>query len=344
MPRPPAEAGILLERDAEGRAVAARITWQNVMGEEPQQVTVSFDGRPIAMDALRRVQIPPHSPEVVHVVTVELDFASGLRSRDDVAFGGGAGGEAQSELTAVPIRMTKKRKLVPDGFPGRPARGREAAPRRHGRGGPGEPLDRPRRERDGGLRQALGARRRVRARRPRCLSRRPTRSASSGRARESFRGRPALFPSAGGMTRSDGGLTFLLSHVSNPTPEGLFPMYADAVAVAGLNAFESFGRRAVLLVLGRVAEDASTYQAGGRPALPRSAPRSPLRLVARRRRRRELPLGRGRGRRDARRACARLTPESAKRLDSQRVLWVEGRYLPQEIELAGGANGVELVH
>ena len=117
MPRPPAEAGILLERDAEGRAVAARITWQNVMGEEPESATVSFDGRPIPMDALRRVKIPPHSPDVVHVVTVELDFESGLRSRDDVAFGGGAGGEAQSELTAVPIRMTKKRKLDAGGVP-----------------------------------------------------------------------------------------------------------------------------------------------------------------------------------------------------------------------------------
>ena len=118
MPRPPAEAGILLERDEKGRAVAARVTWENVMGEEPQQVTVSFDGRPIAMDVLQRVRIPAHSADVVHVVTVELDFASGLQSRDDVAFGGGAGGEAQSELTAVPIRMTKKRKLAPASFQG----------------------------------------------------------------------------------------------------------------------------------------------------------------------------------------------------------------------------------
>ena len=74
------------------------------MGEEPERVAVSFDGRPLAIDALRRVRIPGHSPDVVHVLTVELDFESGLRSRDDVAFGGGAGDRAQSELTAVPIR------------------------------------------------------------------------------------------------------------------------------------------------------------------------------------------------------------------------------------------------
>ena len=43
--------------------------------------------------------------------------------------------------------------------------------------------------------------------------------------------------------------------------------------------------------------------------------------------------------RGARAAYARLRAS----LDSQRILWVEGRYLPQEIELADGAEGIELV-
>ena len=119
-------------------------------------------------------------------------------------------------------------------------------------------------------------------------------------------------------------------------------MYADAVAVAGLNAFESFGRRAVLLVLGRSAEDASTYT----PAVVRryldllrvplfvwtledAAPeRSPWGEVA--------AVG---TRSSLRAAYARLRDS----LDSQRILWVEGRYLPQEIELEPGASGIELV-
>jgi hypothetical protein len=340
MPRPPAEAGILLERDAQGRAVAARIAWQNVMGEEPQRVTVSFDGRPLAVDALGRVNIPPHPAEVVHVVTVELDFESGLRSRDDVAFGGGAGGEAQSELTAVPIRMTKKRKLTPDAFQGVLSAG--GAPLRvvTAELGPASlwiVRDESATETYGKL-SGLGVGPRAPAALP--LEKGDEVSFLWPRPR-ALHGR-ALFPSAGGLGRENGGLTFLLSHVANPSPEGLFPMYADAVAVAGLNAFESFGRRAVLLLLGRSTEDASTY----RPAVVRrylAMLRVPLFVWSLEDRAPEgSPWGEVApvGTRSALRAAYARLRET---LDSQRVLWVEGRYLPQEIELSTSAAGIELV-
>jgi hypothetical protein len=345
MPRPPAEAGILLERDGEGRAVAARISWQNVMGEEPERVSVSFDGRPIAMDALRRVKIPAHSADVVHVVTVELDFESGLRSRDDVAFGGGAGGEAQSELTAVPIRMAKKRKLEPASFQGLlRARGEDKPLRvvtaEEGSASLWIVRDESAIETYGKL-SGLGDGPRSPAALP--LEKTDEVNFLWPRPRSFDAGVPtALFPSAGGLGRADGGLTFLLSHVANPLPEGIFPMYADAVAVAGLNAFESFGRRAVLLVLGKTTEDASTYRAAAVKkylellrvplfvwSLSEDAPvRSPWGEIS--------AVGTRSG---LRAAYARLREN----LDSQRVLWIEGRYLPQEIELTDTATGIELV-
>ncbi len=152
----------------------------------------------------------------------------------------------------------------------------------------------------------------------------------------------ALFPSAGGLGRSDGGLAFLLSHVANPVPEGLFPMYADAVAVAGLNAFESFGRRAVLLVLGRSAEDASTYK----PAVVRrylGLMRVPLFVWTLE----DTPPERSPwgevsavGTRGGLRAAYGRLRDA---LDEQRILWVEGRHLPQEIALEPGMAGIELV-
>jgi hypothetical protein len=114
------------------------------------------------------------------------------------------------------------------------------------------------------------------------------------------------------------------------------------VAVAGLNAFESFGRRAVLLVLGETNEDASTYGAGNvRRYL--ELLRVPLFVWMLRETAPDVSkwgrmdaVGTGRG---ARAAYARLRAS----LESQRILWVEGRYLPQEIELAEGAEGIELV-
>ena len=342
MPRPPAEAGILLERDAQGRTVAARIAWQNVMGEEPQRVAVSFDGRPLELDALRRVKIPPHSTEVVHVVTVELDFESGLRSRDDVAFGGGAGDAAQSELTAVPIRLTKKRKLTAAAFQGVLRVRGEDKPLRivTAEEGPASlwiVRDESATETYGKL-SGLGEGPRAPAALP--LEKGDEVSFLWPRPR-TLQGR-ALFPSAGGLGRENGGLTFLLSHVSNPTPEGLFPMYADAVAVAGLNAFESFGRRAVLLLFGHAAVDAGTY----RPAVVKrylDLLRVPLFVWSLED---ESPTGSpwgevaGVGTRSGLRAAYARIRET---LDTQRILWVEGRYLPQEIELSESATGIELV-
>jgi len=344
MPRPPAEAGIVLERDEKGRAVVARIAWQNLMGEQPARVAIALDGRPLVMDALRRVDIPPYSPEEVHVLTVELDFESGLRSRDDVAFGGAAGGEAQSELTAVPIRMTKKRKLAPAAFQGL-LRTREAPLRvvtaEEGSASIWIVRDESATEAYGKLR---GFTEGTFAPAALPLSKQDEVSFLWPRPRAFRAGSvpTALFPTAGGLGRSDGGLGFLLSHVANPTPEGLFPMYADAVAVAGLNAFESFARRAVVLVLPRVAEDASTYT----PAIVRrylGLLRVPLFVWSLEDTAPEhSPWGEVSAvvtRSGLRAAYARLRDS----LDAQRVLWVEGRYLPQEIALDPGAAGIELL-
>ena len=207
--------------------------------------------------------------------------------------------------------MTKKRKLVPAAFQGVLRAGEKplrVATAEEGRRACGSSATRARRRPTASSRDSE---RTARSHRPRCLSRRPTRSASSGRAREPFAGASALSSFRRRYQPRGRGLTFLLSHVSNPTPEGLFPMYADAVAVAGLNAFESFGRRAVLLVLGRVAEDSSTY----RPAVVRrylDLLRVPLLSGRSRTSRRGAPPGARSRRSGHARACARLTPESAR--------------------------------
>jgi len=340
MPRPPAEAKILLERDASGRVKAATIAWQNLLGEEPSKITVSFDGRPVAIDAFRRVVLPPYAPEVSHILTVELEYESGMSSRDDLAIAGGAGEEAKSELTAVPVRRPPgKGKLEPSAFEGvlRSA---------------GKPLRVATAEEGGAVlwivrdESALETYRKLRGAGGDTFGRLFAPAALPLKKDDSVRflwprprglggaGPPtALFPSSQVFTRSDGGLAFLIERIANTEPAGLFPMYADAVAVAGLNAFESFSRRAVLLVLGGQAPDLSTY----RPnvvrrylellrvplfvwSLDAEAPQdSPWGVVD--------AIGTGRG---MRAAYERLRGT----LDSQAIVWVEGRLLPQEIEIA----------
>jgi hypothetical protein len=348
MPRAPAEAEILLERGADGRAQAARIAWQSVMGEEPARVAVSFDGRELQMDASRRVRLPGHSEDVAHVLTVELEFESGVHSRDDVAFGGAAGGEAQSELTAVPIRTRKKRSRVdPAALRGvlRDESGalRIAAADRGGASiwivrddNPGEAFSRLKDTSvfGGGFSPSSLP-----------LQKNDSLQFVWPRARAfGAAGVPtALFPSSEGFSRTNGGFAFLLAHVANPEPAGLFPRYADAVAVAGVNAFASFARRAVILVLGKDAQDASSHapsairrylQALRVPlfvwSLDPDPPRSDWGEVT--------PVA---TRSQLRAAYAKLRES----LDAQAIVWVEGRRLPQQIALepAAAAAGVELL-
>ncbi len=344
MPRPPAEAKILLERDGTGRVRAASIAWQNLLGETPSSIAVSFDGRPIPVDALRRAVIPTYAPEVSHILTVELEFASGMSSRDDLAIGGGAGDEAQSELTAVPVRRHGKGRLEPRAFDGMLRAG-------------GKPL-RVATVEEGSAslwivrdESALEAYRKLRASGGDAFGRLFSPVALPLKKDDSVRflwprprgiggaGVPtALFPSSQEFTRKDGGLAFLLEHIANTEPAGLFPMYTDAVAVAGLNAFESFGRRAVLLILGGDSPDLSTYKP---PVVRRYLEllRVPLfvwSLEA------EPPEGSPWGSVEAigtsrgmRAAYERLRST----LDSQAIVWVEGRLLPQEIEIAESGQG-----
>ena len=262
-----------------------------------------------------------------------------MSSRDDLAIGGAAGEEAKSELTAVPVRRPGKGRLEPRAFEGMLRSG-------------GKPLRIATVEEGSATlwivrdENALEAYRKLRASGGDAFGRLFSNAALPLKKEDSVHflwprprgiagaGTPtALFPSSQEFTRKDGGLAFLLEHIANTEPAGLFPMYTDAVAVAGLNAFESFGRRAVLLVLGESSPDLSTYKP---PVVRRYLEllRVPLfvwSLEA------EPPEGSPWGPVDAvgtsrgmRAAYERLRTA----LDSQAIVWVEGRLLPQEIEIA----------
>lgn len=70
-----------------------------------------------------------------------------------------------------------------------------------------------------------------------------------------------LFPVSRELDASTGGLRWILTRVFNPQPEPRSARFADAVAVAGLNGYGTFRRRAVLLVLAPEDHDASQYSA-----------------------------------------------------------------------------------
>jgi len=368
LPRPPAEVEIVLENGADSAPRAAVLTWQSVSGVKPVSIGLTLDGRPLVVDEKGYAPLPPSNLKVLHVLTAELWFPPGLLARKDVVFGGEYGSEVSTELTAVPVRVQQGSSLPPierlegwfasasqplpvaaveDG-PGkvifvRLPDGIEIMDKLFPRRGPkpvtgfstgfGKEVSTAKEDRAFGFRYEMRLRKEDKVR---------FLSLSSSPYRDS-RVPAELFDISREVRYEDGGLFF---HLTNSRvlagPEGQKRRVADAVAVAGLQATAENYRRAVVLVLGRDDEDASRYD----PETVRKYLESirvplfvwslygPNTAAAKRWGKAEdistvVKLGT---------AVRKLRSE----LEAQRIVWLEGRYLPQAITLSPSAQGVDL--
>ncbi len=362
LPRPPAEVHLVLARDEKGRSTAARLSWESLHSPGPTSVAVTFDGKPLPVKGNERLDLPEYDPDIAHLLTARVEFPNSIRARTDVVVGGHARSEAVSELTAVPVRVRAGSKLpavqnlngwfVKKGQPLSPVAvedgraevwivrdlGIEEAVARLGRGGRTiiDPTRRgalPVYDPDAlRLDMRLGDEDRLRFLWPTAR-----RVSSAGTPSE-------LFDSSHEFYGRQGGLHWLLTRVYHPGRVEPHRRFADAVAVAGLQAVSSYSRRAVVLVLGSKVSDASRYA----PAIVRGY----LKKV-------NVPLfvwlleGPGADTAAApwgeaedvssvsklRSAVERLKSE----LESQSIVWIEGHHLPQDITLSDQAQGIELV-
>jgi len=349
LPRPPAEVEIVLERDAQGRAVAARLAWESILGVRPNRISVTFDGRPIAL-AEKRAPLPAYDPQATHVLTAVLDYPNGVRSRSDVVLGGGSAGDAKSELTAVPI-LTEGHELPrSEALQGQFLRRGQPVAVAAVERGPAEVVlvrELSSAEAERALRRgrALGGVLPIlsdgtlldRGDHVRILWPVARRIVDTGTSNE-------LFETSREFSGKSAAFRFLLTQVEYPGV-GPSPLrLADAVAVAGLRACGSYARRAVVLVLGSEVRDESRYAPG------------PVRRYLDRLR---VPLFVWSLAANARRATAAAWGEVEdvstapgldhaverlrRNLDRQSIVWLAGRYLPQDIALAPSAEGIELV-
>ena len=350
LPRPAAEVEILPERDPGGRVVAARLSWQSLLGPSPTGVRVTFDGRTLSRSG-DRVAIPEFDPHATHVLSAELEFPMHIRSRQDLVLGGGSSGDARSELTAVPVRVRSGKLPPAAGLAGWFRRNGELLAVAAVEHGPADVIvvREPTTE-EAARRLSLPM---VGGRFP-AGSRRTDMALSSGDRSQIVWPTARSYPMAAGgesvaelFERSqpygskDAGVYWLLTHVYNPSADGSPRRFADAVAVAGLQAFSGYSRRAVVLLRGHGA-DASRSPAGAvRRYLGRI--RVPLHVWSLAGKTGEDPdwgsmedvssywkLDH----------AVRLLKED---LEQQWIVWVEGRHLPQEIELTERAAGIEMV-
>jgi hypothetical protein len=105
LPRPAAEAGIVLANDEKGTPRGAQLTWQSVKGVPPATIDLTLDGEPVPVDKGGKATLPVRDLASVHVLAADLQFPPGITARREVVYGGSFGGEVSAELTAVPVRL-----------------------------------------------------------------------------------------------------------------------------------------------------------------------------------------------------------------------------------------------
>jgi hypothetical protein len=153
-----------------------------------------------------------------------------------------------------------------------------------------------------------------------------------------------LFDVSHDYAGKDGGVHWLLTRVEHPARSAKDLHFADAAAVAGLQASAAGSRRAVVVILGGETGDSSRHA----PAAVRrylAAIRVPL-FVWSLKSAVAPPLAAAWGRvEDVSSAGTLLTAVTLLKaeLARQRIVWVQGRYLPQEIALSDKATGLEFV-
>ena len=348
LPQPPAEVDLTPETRADGRIAAVRLAFRSVLHQPPGRVTATLDGVTLPVTGAM-VTLPPYRPDLPHLLSIEGRYSRGPAARRDLAFGGSLAGEVSTELTAVPIRthgalppvadirrwfqagsQTLAPQAVEEG-PGeillvRDANVSPAAVEVGRRWTPSGEVSRLQRE----LSLATGDRVRL-------VDSTATRFAGE-------EGNSALFDVSHELDSARAGLYWRLAQTFLSEATGP-PRLADAVAVAGLQALAANHRRAVLLALSGDADDRSRYD----PATVRrylAAIRVPLYVWSLRPPPYPPAVAAWGEVEDAstlprmRRAHDRLSHDLA----AQRIVWLDGRHLPQSIALSPTvARGVELV-
>ena len=363
LPRPTAEAALVFDSDPKAAVQHVRIHWSSVDGKAPKSAELKADGRRVSLDSNLGAQLPSLSPDAPHLLQATIVSASGETAEATAVYGGMA--ESQSgAITAVPVALNgsnpRDAHALDGFFTGATAIGIEKPAAdvilvrdpSEGEGASrlGRPLTDSRTQSGSGLLMPGG-------------SPMPSAPRSSSQSSDSWissdgsvrflwpyatragSGTPAdLFPSSRRFTRSDGGFHFLLSSVASPSTSP-YLRYADAVAVAGLQALGRQHPRAVVLIVGSSFKDSSALtatqvrtfldsvgvplfvwslaDAASQPAAVKEwGPVTDITTI--------VKLN------DAVRELRRA-------LDEQRIVWLAGDYLPQEVRLTPKAAGMRLL-
>lgn len=102
LPRPSAELTVALYSDEKGTPIGVTLRWEQVYASKPTRATISVDGAKLRVDEQFHARLPKLDPNHPHVVEAELRFADGVVARRELVIAGGPAGDSVStELTPV---------------------------------------------------------------------------------------------------------------------------------------------------------------------------------------------------------------------------------------------------
>ena len=335
LPTEGAALSVVLEPPVAGQPRIARLSWESTAGAEPKSVTASLDGRPLTVKDPRRLELPPVDTSELHLLSVEMRFEGIVSSRVDVTFGGAYSDQVNTEMTALPVWSTGKgggtltvdkvKDWFRQGEKTLPVVAVEKADAEvvvvMGRAfprflGPGERYKPP---------KGLDLPKDVKLR---FLAPRATQSQGVSTQFE-------LFPMSPAYGSETGDVYELLSNLMGP-PKKEALQVGSAVAVAGLSAYESRKRRAVVLIPSSLEASTAGLDVGrakrylqrlGVPFYvwdPEGDTTSDWGQ--------SLKAG-------SLKALAAAVEEVRENLDRQWIVWLDGQYAPQTIELSEQARG-----
>lgn len=359
-PRATADLSLLVDGGGDSSPRTARLVWRALAGEVPRSVTVSFDGVVLPVTDPLRIELPEHDPAHVHLLRADIDFGRGVIASAEMIVGGPSRVEARSELSAIPLSLDEGAVLPEtEDLAGWLEAGGLPLEIAAVEGGPVDVVVVGERSVQDTLKQ-LGRRGR-RSRR--------SRSTPPPEARATAPEAPTtvdadvrlrfLWPVATIWTQSAMVANNFLATSSSddarldlawlkarhgdwPDWSGASERLADAVAVAALTAAEGNRRRAVVLVLGPSAKDDSLVTPEeaarflgrigvplhvwsiGEAASPEASRWPTARTIA--------------SAADLDAAVRDLTAAAAR----QRIVWVEGSHVPQDVEVGPLAKGIRL--
>lgn len=353
---------IVLQLRTEGSPPSeARLLWRTIDGVEPDVVRIAFDGSELQLDEQYRVRLPKYDPETPHLLAAELQYGR-ESARTEIVVGGPEADLVDRALTAFPVLWNGD---------GKPPRAEQMAGWLRGRGrdlkivavdeGPAEILMVQDQSRN--IQGLLGRLQQEVLSITSNLGRRPSGLKFGDRLRillpaqvESRSNHPLdLFPLSADLAAYKEGPRSTgvggRRQVAAPVAEGILKALpfspggaiheapqrlADAVAVAGLAAASGGRPRVVVLVADPATEDHSvhsvasvrSYLADLQVPLVSWTPSKA----------KEWDTWGPAGNIQNRNFLFRQVRDLRAFLDRQLVVWVEGRFLPNEISITGAAE------